>query len=220
MKKVNQIGKKKENIELGEECHWDTRLFKSFYSGSIPVSLSTEVSMTSKFDGRDRDRTFPSEENEMRQQNSRFELLSAYLDGEVTPSERKHIQEWLDSDPKMQRLYTQLLRLRQEIPHLPIPAPEQSAEQLSESVFQTIDRRRNAKRGYFWGGVAIAAVVIGALSHFLVKHDSPMPQMAQTPATPSAEPLMIALNHPAVEIPPLLEEKGGGEGHTEINGRN
>jgi len=32
-------------------------------------------------------------------QQSRFELLSAYLDGEVSPQERKQIHHWLDTDP-------------------------------------------------------------------------------------------------------------------------
>uniref|UniRef100_A0ACD5GTL5 Anti-sigma factor family protein n=1 Tax=Desertifilum tharense IPPAS B-1220 TaxID=1781255 RepID=A0ACD5GTL5_9CYAN len=29
----------------------------------------------------------------------RFELLSAYLDGEVTASERQQVENWLDTDP-------------------------------------------------------------------------------------------------------------------------
>ena len=53
-----------------------------------------------------------------------FELLSAYLDGEVTPTQRKEVQELLAQDPEAQGLYRRLLALRQEINSLPIPQPQ------------------------------------------------------------------------------------------------
>ncbi|MEM9769414.1 MAG: zf-HC2 domain-containing protein, partial [Cyanobacteria bacterium P01_D01_bin.71] len=43
----------------------------------------------------------------------RFELLSAYLDGEVSPDERRLVATWLDKDPEAQCLYRRLLQLRQ-----------------------------------------------------------------------------------------------------------
>ena len=43
----------------------------------------------------------------------RFELLSAYLDGEVSPEERRLIMSWLDQDLETQCLYQRLLQLRQ-----------------------------------------------------------------------------------------------------------
>ena len=33
-----------------------------------------------------------------------YELLSAYLDGEVTAAERKQVEEWLANDPTVQSL--------------------------------------------------------------------------------------------------------------------
>ncbi|MGD1867872.1 MAG: anti-sigma factor family protein [Phormidesmis sp.] len=42
-----------------------------------------------------------------------FELLSAYLDDEVTAEERCLVQHWLASDPEMQSHYQKQLRLRQ-----------------------------------------------------------------------------------------------------------
>jgi hypothetical protein len=44
----------------------------------------------------------------------RFELLSAYLDGEVSPEERRLVTTWLADDPETQCLYQRLLHLRLE----------------------------------------------------------------------------------------------------------
>lgn len=43
----------------------------------------------------------------------RFELLSAYLDGEVTAQDRAVVQHWLNTDPSVKCLYHRLLCLRQ-----------------------------------------------------------------------------------------------------------
>jgi len=32
----------------------------------------------------------------------RFELLSAYLDGEVTAAQRQQVEDWLGNDPEVQ----------------------------------------------------------------------------------------------------------------------
>ena len=49
----------------------------------------------------------------------RFELVSAYLDGEVTPAERLLVANWLAHDPEVQRLYRRLLLLRQAFRTMP-----------------------------------------------------------------------------------------------------
>ncbi len=38
-----------------------------------------------------------------------FELLSAYLDVEVTASQRRQIEHWLTTAPEVQCLYTRVL---------------------------------------------------------------------------------------------------------------
>ena len=53
---------------------------------------------------------FPTDSSDMDNQFERFELLSAYMDGELTAEERKQVQQWLDSDPEFHELYKQLLR--------------------------------------------------------------------------------------------------------------
>ena len=61
-------------------------------------------------------------------QQQRFELLSAYLDGEVSPAERQQVQQWLDTDPEIQQLYVKLLRLQQSVPRIPVPSSGSSSE--------------------------------------------------------------------------------------------
>jgi anti-sigma factor RsiW len=132
----------------------------------------------------------------------RFELLSAYLDGEVTAAERQQVEYWLGNDPEVQRLYARLLKLRQSLRALPVPPAEQPMERTVEQVFGRLNRR--SPLAAVWGGAAIAALFIGALSsssQFIT------PQLAQSPAPAAApvEPLMVALNTPVVKIPKAAE---------------
>lgn len=146
----------------------------------------------------------------------RFELLSAYLDSEVNATERRQVEEWLATDPTVQRLYTRLLTLRQGLQTFPTPAP-QLPEQVAVGVFDQLNRRQWRTR-LAWAGTAAAALVIGALTGLLPGERTFLPQFAQSPA-PVAEPesrsaatnitptqsspdaLMIALDRPVVEIP-------------------
>ena len=129
----------------------------------------------------------------------RFELLSAYLDGEVTAAERKQVEEWLANDPESQRLYDRLLKLRSSFQTIPVPAAQQPVEQTIELVYQRVDRR-SRRRAVVWSGSAIAAVVLGAVSTVLPTRQ--LLQIAQSPQQ-EIEPLRVALNSPVVEIPKL-----------------
>ncbi|WP_445627100.1 anti-sigma factor family protein [Nostoc sp. DSM 114167] len=138
----------------------------------------------------------------------RFELLSAYLDGEVTATERRQVEEWLANDASVQCLYARLLKLRQGLRTLPVPAAQQSPE---ETVQQVLTRlRRRSRLNWIAAGGAVAACAIGAISG-LVGGGSMVPQLAQRPQrepiqTSSASivppsPLMVGLNNPVIEIP-------------------
>lgn len=135
----------------------------------------------------------------------RFELLSAYLDGEVSPDERCQVEAWLESDPQLQSLRDRLLRLRHNLSSMPMPEPAQSADVLASRVFSTIERRN--KRRWAWGGTAIAAAMIGAVSFIIPGTLDPAPQLVRVTETePSAldvpdDALMIALDRPIVDIP-------------------
>jgi anti-sigma factor RsiW len=147
-----------------------------------------------------------------------FELLSAYLDGEVSAAERKQVEAWLDSDPKLRRTYQRLLTLQNGLKAMPIAAPSIQSEQLARNVMKRVDRSR---RLWVWGGIGTAAaVVMGSLSGLLTGQiwdvktaqqplqrqptfDAPSISAIKTDpnaATPNAT-LMIALERPPVEIP-------------------
>jgi anti-sigma factor RsiW len=131
--------------------------------------------------------------------SDRFELISAYLDGEVSPTERKQVQQWLDHDPEIQQLHSRLLRLRQGFQSLPIPPLSQSPEALATAVFQKIDQRR-VRRFWILGTGAIAAIFVGAVVYIL-PNSNPIPRFAENPSLDTSEALMIAVNQPVVEIP-------------------
>ena len=130
----------------------------------------------------------------------RFELLSAYLDGEVTAAERKQVEEWLANDPESQRLYERLLKLRSSFQTMPVPAAQKPVEQTIELVYQRVHSSRSRRRAVVWSGSAIAAVVLGAVSTVLPTRQ--LLQIAQSPQQ-EIEPLRVALNSPVVETPKL-----------------
>lgn len=148
----------------------------------------------------------------------RFELLSAYMDGEVTADERRQVEEWLTNDPTVQRLHERLLKLRQSFQTMPVPASdERSVERTVDSVLARVDRR--PRPAVLWGGIAIAAVVIGAVSSVFLGDRSPVPQLAQVPQESpqqvapdsTSEPLLVALDKPLISIPATSSSPQGGD---------
>ncbi|QSJ15090.1 transcriptional regulator [Nostoc sp. UHCC 0702] len=137
----------------------------------------------------------------------RFELLSAYLDGEVTAAESRQVEEWLANDAAVQCLYGRLLKLRQGLTTLPVPAA-QSKSVVAEQVLARLHRR--SRLVWVFGGAAIAACVVGTISGLLPGGEShlqlaqkPISKTTQATTTPVApvSPLMVALNKPVIEIP-------------------
>ncbi len=148
----------------------------------------------------------PSSDSQLNARD-RFELLSAYLDGEVTASERKQVEEWLSTDVSVQQLHARLLKLRQAFRSMPAPAPAQSVEKTVDQVFAKVDRR--PKLRLVWGGAAIAAAFMGAVTLLNARQ----PQMANVntpsqqtatkiqPQPPAAtDGMMVALDRPVVSI--------------------
>lgn len=100
-------------------------------------------------------------------EEARFELLSAYLDNEVTPQERKLVAQWLVDEPETLQMYRRLLMLRQAIrtspiqsqPPLEIPTPPKP----SWGVFPSSKVRRTLM-------FAIAIALLGSLSQLSTAH--------------------------------------------------
>jgi len=131
----------------------------------------------------------------------RFELLSAYLDGEASASESKQVEEWLDNDPTAQCLYQRLLKLRQGFEMLPAPPDEQPVEETVTQVMGRLERRPK-RRALLWGTGAIAAAAVAALSTTVGTTGRLFPQMATSPTPQEGAALMrIALDQPLISIP-------------------
>lgn len=92
----------------------------------------------------------------------RFELLSAYLDGEVTPAERQQVLLWLEQDQTMQCLYARLLKLRRGLQCMPTPPSTASIEDTLAQVQSRI-KRRPRRAVAAWGGTAIAALFVSVM---------------------------------------------------------
>lgn len=140
----------------------------------------------------------------------RFELLSAYLDGEVTAAERRQVEEWLDNDPSIQNLHKRLLSLRQGLRNLPIPQSEKSIEETVDSVIARL--RRRTRIAWMFGGAAVAACVIGSLSSLIPNGDPGFQiasraeeQASQISSDEIASLPMVALNKPPLPIPKAAE---------------
>ncbi|MFQ4136430.1 anti-sigma factor family protein [Nodosilinea sp. PGN35] len=134
----------------------------------------------------------------------RFELLSAYLDGEVTPEERQQVLCWLQNDDGARALYNRLLTLRQGL-RTQI-APDCDAEATLVGVFHCLNRRL---RLVTMAGAGVAAIGVINLLSGGAGVGNPAWRMA-TSAPP--ETLQIALDQPAFPIPdaaPVSTDLGG-----------
>ncbi|PZV01478.1 MAG: transcriptional regulator [Leptolyngbya sp.] len=122
----------------------------------------------------------------------RFELLSAYLDGEVTPEERRQVLCWLQQDDGARTLYNRLLTLRQGLRTQGV-ASACDPEETIVGVFHGLNHRL---RLVTMAGLGVAAIgVINLLSGGAGNSSWRMATSAQP------EALKIALDEPAFPIP-------------------
>lgn len=111
-------------------------------------------------------------------QRDRFELLSAYIDGEVTAAERGQIEQWLTTDPEVQCLYARVLELRPLWSIMPAPTLQPPMKRTAPQVSPSL---RKAKMTTV-AGTVLATALLGSLSAILPPHEqSSMLTMTQTP---------------------------------------
>lgn len=129
-----------------------------------------------------------------------FELLSAYLDGEVTAQQREEVTHLLATNPEAQELYSRLLSLRHELNNLPVTITP--SKPLCDAVFAKIDQQNRQRRVYLWRGGAIATVALTTIFGVITGGNrNPILQMAQeTSPNVTEENLVIALNEPIISI--------------------
>ena len=131
---------------------------------------------------------------------SRFELLSAYLDGEVTPDEYRMVKSWLTDDPGVQRLYQRLLSLRRGLQALPTPHADISVEQTVESVMFRLSKR--FRLTLLAGAGTAAALLLAGLSGLFEGQPGLLELAGSKQLNPeSGDVLELALDQPAIEIP-------------------
>lgn len=152
--------------------------------------------------------------NSQPSKSDQFELLSAYIDGEVSASERQQVEQWLSQDLALQQSFQQLLKLQSGFKTLPVAAPAVQTEKLVNSVLARADQTNRLR---LLGGVgAAAALVVGSIFGLLMgqnwtqqtaqRPDSVQPIQARKEPTLAAtrndpSTLMIALERPPVKIP-------------------
>ncbi len=131
-------------------------------------------------------------------EQQREELVSAYLDGELSPEERADVERWLAEHPELRQLHDELLALRatlralprQKVGHDLAPAVLRRAEQAvlrgpgadeSAPGPSTIGQwwlRGAGWRRLAWPAVAVAAALLIALFD---REEAPERQVAQAP---------------------------------------
>jgi len=162
--------------------------------------------MTSNFEGFDHERQIDDKNRNTENLPANcFELLSAYIDNELTPSERDQVQGWLDQEPKIKYIYTRLLTLQGQMRASLAPPSEKSSAELSAGVFQKIDRTRVYQRRLIWAGSAIFATFLAAISGIIPGiGSSPLKMADSSPsnlAMSDSIMVAVAVNKPAVKIP-------------------
>ncbi|GAB4342032.1 MAG: hypothetical protein Fur0042_03960 [Cyanophyceae cyanobacterium] len=146
-----------------------------------------------------------------------FELLSAYLDGEVTAAERDRVEVLLATDAQARALYGSMARLETELKadltQGPVPGAT-SASAMAAAVFEAIDRR--SQRRWWIGGGAIAAAATAAVFSVVSGWSEPQMQLAHQGGngststgdlamSPSPSPLERADAPSAAEVESLVE---------------
>lgn len=99
--------------------------------------------------------------DDRRSSNERFELLSAYMDGEVTAEERRLVESWLANEPKVQQMHQRLLALKDGFSALPAER-SRPIETTIDQVFEKVERRSRL-RVLVGGSIAAAAALVATV---------------------------------------------------------
>lgn len=153
-----------------------------------------------QFEDFDRDELAADSQRLAQLSTDNVELISAYLDGELSPAEKAEVQSWIDLDPELKAVYTSMLTLQSQMQNLKAPASTRSVEEITNNVFQSLDRRR--RRIWLWGSAIAASAIAGITG---ITGIGGRMQVARTPNLRGNQAdlvmLAVALNKPAVNIP-------------------
>jgi anti-sigma-K factor RskA len=153
----------------------------------------------------------------------KFELLSAYLDGEVTADERKQVEVLLQEDTAFRTMHQRLRSTQQSFSHLPVLEQEIGLDAFADGVFAKVEQGRKRNFLKIGGGVVAAALMAvgGTIAATWDSFENPLPQLAKLSLptsvpnsleiVPNPAPLMVALNKPLVEIKVLPKADAGDD---------
>lgn len=135
----------------------------------------------------------------------RFELLSAYIDHEVSADERRQVEAWIAEDPAFEKMHRRMTQLQLGFQQLPAVAPAEHVDVTIAQVLKKVDRPRPNWQVLTGIGGAIAAAVTIAVLSSLPKPGLTPEMAAIQPSTttaagqvqmPAPSTLMIALDEP------------------------
>ncbi|MGC9503633.1 anti-sigma factor family protein [Baaleninema sp.] len=135
-----------------------------------------------------------------------FVLLSCYFDGEASETERQQVERLLATSDRAKQLYRRLERTSAGLQQMPVPVSETPPEVTAERVFTRL--RRDRQQRWAWGGSAIAALFLAAVSGLPANFSTRTPQIAHSPAPTASfevESLPSSLPRPDVSPAPLRE---------------
>jgi anti-sigma factor RsiW len=124
----------------------------------------------------------------------RFELLSAYVDNEVTSPEKSQVEQWLQDDPSYRHQYQQLLKVKRLLQDLPAPSSIKT-ECLVDQVFTKIARRSQRKLALGGAIMAIIVATFGSLASSNYRW-----KVADEPIN-KEEQLILAMEEPIIPMP-------------------
>jgi anti-sigma factor RsiW len=120
----------------------------------------------------------------------RFELLSAYIDHEVTADERRQVEAWIAEDPAFAKMHRRMTQLQIGFQQLPAVAPSEHVDVTIAQVLKKVDRvRPNWQVLTGMGGAIAAAVTVAVLSN--LPRPGFAPEMAAVQSNPSASQLQM-----------------------------
>jgi anti-sigma factor RsiW len=137
----------------------------------------------------------------------RFELLSAYIDHEVTADERRQVEAWIAEDPNFAKMHRRMTQLQFGFQQLPAVAPSEHVDVMIAQVLKKVDRPRpNWQVLTGIGGAIAAAVTVAVLSNLPKPGFAPEMAAVQPNTTaagqvgqvqmPAPSTLMISLDEP------------------------
>ena len=143
----------------------------------------------------------------------KFELLSAYLDGEVTSAERKQVELWLQDDAAFRGMHHKMQGMHTAIEQIPTPYVTEPVNKFADEVFAKIDQRRQFKFLKVVAGACVAGIVAAGTmftaSFQGANHQMQVAKSALPTSVPNSlsilvkpTPLMVALNDSIVQISP------------------